>query len=72
MTATSTPGIWTEEVLPGIVLTIDTNINVISVVNTYGSNIKYEYPDGIYGSHLEQVRDSILRTTKLSSIRVEA
>lgn len=73
MNATATPGVWEEEVLPGITMNIDTNLNVISVNNSYGSNLRYTYEDGIYGYHVEQVRNSILRTTRLSDCkRVEA
>ena len=72
MNATAIPGVWTEEVLPGLNMRIDTNANIISFRNPYGSNIRYECTNGIYPEDVVQIRESILRTTKVSDIRVEA
>lgn len=57
MEAGSTKGVWTETLSNGHKLAIDTNFNVIRVLNPFtGSAIKYEYDDGIRISDVVQVK----------------
>lgn len=72
MKSTPKKGIYTDEILPGIILTADANIKVITVVNPYGSNCRFEYPEGFYPSDIAQIKASILRTTKVGDYQVEA
>lgn len=63
MNATATPGVWMQEILPGINMICYTQINLITVSNTDGSNVRYHCPDGIKLTDIEQIQDSIIRTT---------
>jgi len=76
MEATATVGVWRETILPGIIMTCDTNIDLIVVTNAYGNNITYRCEDEIKISDVEQVKNSILRTTygqtRVGDIRIEA
>jgi hypothetical protein len=76
MEATATAGVWCETILPGIVMTCNTNIDLISVSNQHGNNITYRCEDGITTDDVEQIRNSILKSTYKSTmvgdIRIEA
>lgn len=57
MEAGSSEGIWSETLSNGHQITVDTNFNIIRVLNpATGSTIKYEYDDGIRISDIEQVK----------------
>lgn len=57
MEAGSSKGVWTETLSNGHQITVDTNFNVIRVLNPVtGSTIKYEYDDGIRISDVAQVK----------------
>lgn len=60
MNATA-PGVWEKEIASGVRMTCNTNLNMIYVTNDNGSNLRYECPDGIYLSDIEQIENGILR-----------
>lgn len=69
MNATAKTGVWEQTILRGIKMTCDTNMNLITVSNERGSNIRYHCPDGINISDIEQITNSILRTTTVAAQR---
>ena len=60
-------GVWTHDILPGIRMTVNYNINTIIVNNLYGSIVSYRCEDGITDQDIEQIKRSILQTTKVGS-----
>ena len=69
MNATAKTGVWEQTILRGIKMTCDTNINLITVSNERGNNVRYHCPDGIRLSDIEQITNSIQRTTMVAALR---
>lgn len=69
MNATAKTGVWEQTILRGIKMTCDTNINLITVSNERGNNIRYHCPEGIHLSDIEQITNSIQRTTMVAALR---
>jgi DNA topoisomerase IB len=57
MNAHAEKGIWTQELSSGEMMIVNENLNYIRVVNQRtGRGIKYECPDGVLISDIEQIK----------------
>lgn len=72
MNAGACPGVWYDDIFPGVTLIAYTQLNLIVVKNNHGNNLTYHCKDGISIDDVEQVKQSILKTTKLTDLRLMA
>lgn len=69
MNATAKTGVWEQTILRGIKMICDTNLNIITVSYDRGNNVRYHCPDGIMTSDIDQITNSITRTTMVAAPR---
>lgn len=58
MNATATPGIWEQTLTTGESMIVNENLKYIRVVGKNGNSIKYECPEGVLISDIEQIKQA--------------
>ena len=58
MNANAQKGVWEETLINGHTMVVDTNLNIIRVINTKGDAVKCEIEEGIRICDIEAIKKS--------------